>query len=534
MSGLIRIDKRQAVRVGLLGLLVVALCATGWLLLHYRLIDGSFYSVDTERLNLSGSDIRDLSPLKGMARLRRLDLTHTRAENLSALDGCRALRLVRMRDKTLPAETCAAFYLKHPKARLECRVRLGGQTYAYDIQELKAEDLPSDQIRQLAVLRDLRALDLTYCDVSDEDYDYLAEQLPDCEIRRMVTFNDKDYRSDVESVRMTGAPSEDEIDRLRFFPHLQLVDVTGLTDRDLIEVLREKFPGVSIRWSIAVLGKSFASTDRTIVLTGKGRSLDKLKEELRAKKDLFVQLEAVDLCGCGFTNEQMEDLCRMFPDLKFIWYVYVGDYPVRTDAKVLSLSFTKISYNETALRDVCRYCTDLVALDVADKNLQNLTKFGGLKKLRALRISHSQLKSLQGLEAFPDLEYLEADCNYLSDIGSLAGLQKLRYVNVHGRPGSGYVVEDISPLLDHPLLELAVFDGLVKTAQRKTFAKSNPACRTVYGFYSDGARAIPEAWAKLSYREELEKAFRDWRHVTDYDEDSGTFVIDQKSKQYQR
>ncbi|MCR5216225.1 MAG: hypothetical protein K6C69_04765, partial [Lachnospiraceae bacterium] len=52
------------------------------------------------------------------------------------------------------------------------------------------------------------------------------------------------------------------------------------------------------------------------------------------KKDLkqLPNLLYLDMCDCGLSNEQMEELQTEFPNIKFAWRVHMGTWSLRTDA----------------------------------------------------------------------------------------------------------------------------------------------------------------------------------------------------------
>ena len=479
--------------------LVLVLGAMGVFLMNFILLDGTVYSRNTAVLNLSGSDIEDFSALGKLHKLEKVDLTHTSLRDLSVFDECPALKTVIIKDRSTPAEQCVHL-----------------------------------ELLELSALRNLKNLDVSYCEVSDEDYDYLKERLPACDILRILTFNNKDYGSNVKTIKLSKDISDQELERVRYFPHLEVIDATAFTDIEQIEVLKEKFPQCRIKWSFTVLGVKTNSTVTTLDLRGKKLKLDKVREALESSREYFYDLRAVNMCGCGLSNEQMEDLGRQFPDLKFIWYVYIRDMPVRTDAKVLSTMYSPLKYTTKDFAPVFQYCTELVALDLSGNGFENLKGIENLRQLRALTVTHNPLRSIDGVEKLSELEYFEADGTYLTDVGSLGSLQNLQYVNLYGRIGSGIAVKDISPLENHPKLRLAVFDSAVSEGARNNFFHSNPDCTAEFAAVVKGNALYNKKWSGTSYRKALYQAYQKWMTVTDYDLVSGEYVFNAKTNQYKK
>lgn len=520
-------NKRMILIVAV-SVLALVLVSIGVFLMRFVRLDRKVYSKQMVVLNLSGSDIQDFSGLAKLSELQKIDLTNTSFHDLSLLDNCRSVKIVVMKDKTVSGEQCEAFYSVHPEAQLISNVEIADQTFAYDIEELTISDITHEEIRQMAVLKKLKKLDLSFCDVSDEDYDYLKKKLPECEVLRILTFDKKDYGSDVETIKLSKDISDEELDRVRYFPHLRVIDATLFTDPEAIEVLKEKFPQCRIKWKFRVLGIKTDSTVETLDLRGKKFTLDEIREALNSNTMAnFYDLKAVDLCGSGLTNAQMEDLGRQFPHLKFIWYVYVRDIPIRTDTKVLSTMYFPLKYSSKDLAQVFQYCTELVALDMSNNRLEDLNGIENLKQLRALTITRNPIRKLPDMSGLSDLEYLEADSTYITDISPLKRLQNLKYVNLYGRIGSGLWVKDISALENHPQLSLAVFDNSVPEASRNSFFHSNPDCTAEFTAVMKGDALYNKMWSENPYRQALYQAYEKWDKVTDYDPDSGEYIISQ-------
>lgn len=516
-------------KIGLMiagGTLALVLGAVVLFLTNYILLDDTVYSKGAVVLNLSGSDMEDFSALGKLKQLEKINLTHTSFQDFSILDNCRALRTVIIKDRSIPAEECVAFYNAHPEAQLIGRVLLADQEYDYDIEELAIADITHEELLQLSVLRKLKKLDVTYCDVSDEDYDYLKKWLPECDILRLLTFDEKDYGNDVKTIKLSKDISDQELERVRYFSHLEVIDATAFTDTEAIEVLKEKYPQCRIKWAFRVLGVKTNSIATTLDLRGKTFTLDQVREALSSSiMSNFYDLKAVDLCGCGLTNAQMEDLQRQFSDLKFIWYVYVGETPVRTDVKVFSTMYFSTTYTENDLADVFKYCTELIALDLSNNRINELTGIGNLKQLRALTVTHNPLRRFPELNQLSQLEYLEADNTYVTNINCLAKLQNLKYVNLYGRTGSGLWVKDISPLENHPQLSLAVFDKSVPENSRDSFFQSNPDCNAEFTVIIREKDLYNKTWSANPYRKALYQAFEKWTTVTDYDPVNEEFIF---------
>jgi Leucine-rich repeat (LRR) protein len=202
-------------------------------------------------------------------------------------------------------------------------------------------------------------------------------------------------------------------------------------------------------------------TNETTQLDLRGQTFTTAEEVAQGLRQL-PKLTYCDLCGSGLTNEQMEALMAEFPNVKFVWYVNIGAWQIRTDIEAFSTGnrdsfpngageFTgkgRTSLTNTEAADL-RYCTDLVYLDVGHNKLTDLSFLEGLTKLRALIVAINKLPDIASIAKLTNLEYLEMFMNLVTDISPLAGLTKLEYLNCCRNSFT-----DITPLLGMTQLKM--------------------------------------------------------------------------------
>ena len=153
------------------------------------------FFTSTEKINLSGSDYKDYSPLSKVKSLEVIDLTNSSFTGLSDLYGCKNLKKVILKGKVMEAEDCIDFYRNVPGAILVSKVRINGQIYDSDIAELKAEGADKETQRLFAALGNLAKLDMTSCEVDDDTYQYLSGALSDCQIVIRTEIGGKEYKT---------------------------------------------------------------------------------------------------------------------------------------------------------------------------------------------------------------------------------------------------------------------------------------------------------------------------------------------------
>ncbi|MDD6395005.1 MAG: leucine-rich repeat domain-containing protein [Firmicutes bacterium] len=422
------------------------------------------YARNVTEADLSGSDIEDFSSLARLDKLETIDLTNTSIDDLSVLYDCKSLKSVTLLGKDISAEKCIEFYEALPDTRLKCNVVIGTHTYDSQIEELKPDGFMDDEISMLAALRWLKSLDLTDFDVSNENYDYLHERLTDCLIDRNVTILDVTVKSTVTALDFSG------------YEH----------------------------------------------------SFDEFKAAFDENLKYLPNLQKVDMCYCGLSDEEMAELNDTYSGVKFIWLLKIADgsWHIRTDAKVFSTLNQNDGINEydqKTYAPIFKYCTDLIALDLGHNKITSLEGIQNLKKLRALILTDNRITDISPLAELTELEFLEINAtNRLTSLEPLRNLNKLKILNIYSSDG----ISDYSPLYNKPNLIYVLFPKSIMNSsnlanQIKEFSKSNPNCKYDYitGYYSPRGLFITTtaAYRSLKYRVGLKRGFAKWWAVRDDD-----------------
>jgi Leucine-rich repeat (LRR) protein len=315
----------------------------------------------------------------------------------------------------------------------------------------------------LRYLPGLTSVDLTNTDVTGGEAQTLIALYPNIAFRYTADVFGVEADSDAASLDLSGAAITDEsaiAEALDLLPQLREVDLSGQTlSFDTMNALSERFPEVQFTFSFEVLGAEV--TNETTQLDLRGQTFTTAEEVAQGLRQL-PKLTYCDLCGSGLTNEQMEALMAEFPNVKFVWYVNIGAWQIRTDIEAFSTGnrdsfpngageFTgkgRTSLTNTEAADL-RYCTDLVYLDVGHNKLTDLSFLEGLTKLRALIVAINKLPDIASIAKLTNLEYLEMFMNLVTDISPLAGLTKLEYLNCCRNSFT-----DITPLLGMTQLKM--------------------------------------------------------------------------------
>lgn len=138
----------------------------------------------------------------------------------------------------------------------------------------------------------------------------------------------------------------------------------------------------------------------------------------------------------------MVQLQTQFPQVKFVWYVQIGAWQVRTDITAFTTrnqkafpndaaTFTKVGNTKLEDADAAglQYCTDLVYLDLVNNKITDLSFVKSLLKLRMLSIGNNKVTDISALSSLAELEFLDLYANAIADLTPITGLTKLTNLN---------------------------------------------------------------------------------------------------------
>ena len=513
-------------------LVAIAVCALLFVLTHAILGDifgkHDIFSYRTTEINLSGSDYGNYSQLSKVKSLEVIDLTHSSFDSLSDLYGCTNLKKVILKDKELSAEECAEVFSRVPDAVLVCRISINGQVLDSEVTRLKVDKADQKTQKLFAVLKKLESLDLKSCDVSDDTFAYLAEALPQCNIVIRTTICGNEYTTDAATVSLDGKLTEQDVKRVGYFRNLTVLDLRKCENPEALDSFLSSHKDVRLNTPIDLLGVTVGSEDELADLRGNKYTLEQVKSALDEALPKMKSLKKIDMCGCGLTNSEMEELCNEYPDIQFVWIVRFRRWAVRTDAVVFStLNGNGMEFfDQKDYAPVFKYCTDLVAIDLGHSLIYDTSPMASLTKLRAVILTDNKIHNISSFANMKDLEFIEMNVNRVESAEPLKNLTKLKYINFWSSKG----LTDLSPLYNHDELRIAILHRTISEYERNKFRRSNPKCEVF--FKVDYKLSTNAAWRKNPYRKKLKAAFKDWKYVVGFDEKTGKYIFDYNTDQY--
>ena len=344
----------------------------------------------------------------------------------------------------------------------------------------------------------LTQIDLNETGWTAEQVAALQSAYPDKTFLNGIDVFGQQIPSTAESIDLSNAANLDVAalpELLASFPALKSVNLQGHTlTLEQMDALQAALPNVSFVCSIELFGQTVSTDATRLELNGYPLTSP---DEVTAALKYLPNLTYADLCNCGLSNEQMEQLISAFPKVKFVWMIQVGAWEMRTDITAFSKGNRKVFPNNMGrfvdetkanLHDEdivpLKYCTDLVFLDLGHGNrITDLTPLSGLTKLRALIVSMNKIEDISPLQSLTNLECLEIYQNPITDISPVTALPKLRYLNC-----SSTLFSDITPLLGLKNLEMLWFVSVkhVTKEQRDQLVAALPDCKMCFKASSSG------------------------------------------------
>ncbi len=383
--------------------------------------DATFDS-DSTRLVLPAVDAAEIQMLRYFPNLADVDAT-----------GCACYDALLAMSRELPG--CAIIW----------NVQIGGKSVsnAETTLDLSGTGVTAEELgRALSCLPALAGVDLHDTGLDGQTLSKLITDYPNIRFDANLDVCGKLVDLAAATLDLTGAPAyraETLLEALAFFPDAETVNLTGLAvSLADIEQLSAVYPQLAFLWDFELAGVPVSGADTEIDLSGK--SIGDV-DAFAAKLKYLPALKKINMCDCGLTDEQMGALCGQFPDIKFVWYVTIGRWQVRTDAQAFStgnerstetVKYLKKGVINLTTEDIAplKYCTDLVALDIGHKRrITDISVVRHLPKLRFLIIAMEGITDISPVASCTELEYLETFQNNLTDLNPLLSLKKLTHLN---------------------------------------------------------------------------------------------------------
>ena len=407
-------------------LIVGIVCVGVFLCLNVR-IEGKLYRRDTTSLDLSGSELSNLSSVAKLSALKSLDISDCKIYDLSPLYACQSLEYVNAVGCELTTEQADAFFAALPECKLVWSVPIGqtrvnsdvdaielviteGDTkllryfdklaaadftgsrcysemeqaardyqnvaftwsvyiddaeFAIDAVSASFSDVGYDELNQaLSHIPKLCFADVTQCPLSLWEVDELTASFPRIEF--LYTISELDCVSDCTQLTLTGELVSDLVALLPRLTKLVSVDLFGADVKaDTLYELVTAFPKIDFEYRVPLGGIWLDMTTAALEVPKTCEA-----EELELALTLLPNLKDVDLTACGFTDELCFSLCDRYPAVHFSFVFSRGGVAWDTSAQDMDISSIQLE-NDLAIRGALPYMYALTRLVMCDCGLDD-------------------------------------------------------------------------------------------------------------------------------------------------------------------
>ena len=366
-------------------------------------------------LNLSLTQVSDVSALAALTNLQQLDLWNTQVSDVSALAALTNLQQLDL-SGTQVSDVSALAALTN-------------------LQQLDLSGTQVSDVSALAALTNLQQLNLSYTQVSDVSVLVALTNLQQLNL----------WNTQVSDVSALAALTN--LQQLNL-SYTQVSDVSALAALTNLQQLNLSYTQVSDVSALAALLSS-----KEITLTIDAQQLQKMIDQLRQISNLRLGVHDVSDVSAlaALTNLQQLNLSyTQVSDVSVLaaltnlqqlnlWNMQVSDVSVLaalTNLQQLNLWNTQVS-DVSALAAL----TNLQQLDLSGTQVSDVNALAALTNLRQLNLSLTQVSDVSALAALTNLRQLNLGHTQVSDVSALAALTNLQQLDL-----SGTQVSDVSAL----------------------------------------------------------------------------------------
>lgn len=462
----------------LLGVLVVliVMAAGGYLYTLYAFVDGEFMRTDLETLDLRDRGLTDLRVLRRFEMLQSADLRGNNApleeyeylreklpdselrfdvplgdqvydslltelhlddlpedwENIRLFSSLRSLTV----DHCTNPAAIEALRDSLPECDMSWNLCLGGEWYPSTVTALRVESSSvyyEELLSQLSWFHNAESVEVIPTVLSPAQQRSLLGAYPKLRFAWPVNVGEAYIGNDAESLTysITGADSTLALDgTLDLLGSLRSVDFTGskVPARDRL-AFREAHPELAVSWTVLLRGVEYPCNTQALDFNGVALgSLDELESVLPFLPDL----QKVEMCDCGFSNEEMDALCKRWENIRFIWNVRFAGFTLRTDATYFCASMDGLShpYLTNSDTEVFKYLVDMQAMDIGHMYITDISFLQYMPHMTYLIIAECYIEDFTPLGWCKELLYLEAFNTSFHDMTPLLNCPRLRDLNL--------------------------------------------------------------------------------------------------------
>lgn len=310
--------------------------------------------------------------------------------------------------------------------------------------------------------------------------------------------------SDASTISLENASGDVLEATIAEHPELKRVHLTGLLPApEELHAIQERFPSLSLEWSVLICGQAYEKETREMDLSGCevtpedlkaiaeylpelavlnlsganvpwesldafvfeypgiqchydvslfGRSFPSDAEEvdlsgcriedlsqLEAFLPHFSSLKRLILSDCGQSSQALDELDRRLTDVRVVWTVNLGGILVRTDATWFMPEKFNKKVTDKDLVEL-QYCRDMICIDVGHMKVKTCDWAAGMANLQYLVLGDTRVTDISPLANHTKLVFLELFYLKLQDLSPLESCTALVDLNL------SHVAADATPI----------------------------------------------------------------------------------------
>lgn len=239
-----------------------------------------------------------------------------------------------LRDQEITVEDYQAIAEKLPECDILWNVPLHSGTVLSSETSVTVTTLTDTDVAALSCMTGLKTVDASRCDNYPQLL-ALQEQNPDCDVQYIVPIAGEKYAQDTETVTAVGF-TEADARNLSYLPKLNSVTVTGCDDYALLQKVQQESPQWNLSYTVSIGGEEFPSDSQTITVSN--AVLDELEKGIPG----LPALTTLNLTNPDADGEDLLDLREAYPNLDIHWQVELYGQTVADDVTELDISGTLV------------------------------------------------------------------------------------------------------------------------------------------------------------------------------------------------
>ena len=432
------------------------------------------------------------------------------SDDLSVLDSFPNLTYVDLRGSTC-YDAILAYSKANPHITVRYNVFLNEKRFNHDATEinLNGYEIDFDNLMDnLKYLPDVKTLYIDQIEFTVEQIHAIRDAYPQIDFTYSVEICDRRLDPTVDTLDLSFLHPENVEETAKALPYfesltyVELMTATGTSALDFTDVLalQSSHPEVQFHYTFNLFGQHIATTDTELVYDSIKIGNDGV-DKIRLALDIMPDCTYAKFDTCGIDNEVMAQLRDDYPEIKVVWRLTVDRYSILTDEEMVRMTYS-LTQNGA---DLLKYCTDVKYLDVSGSKLKNIDFVSNMPNLEAAILTLVSIRDLSPLANCPNLTWLElVSCSNIRDLTSLSGLKNLKYLNI-----SQTNVTDLTSLDEVPVERFSCVKSALQTPAITHFTEKHPNCVITrqgsalgYGWrYEDGNALFP-------YYAQLRQIFR--------------------------